>query len=65
MFGPITSVVPAAVLLFVMVRLLPVGNSKLPVARFARLIVCVAVTPEPIVIAVKLLKLTPALDVKL
>ena len=29
-FGPITSVVPAAVLLFVIVRLLPVGNSRLP-----------------------------------
>src|SRR5438874_1967156 len=64
-FGPMTRVVPAAVLLLVMVRLFPAGYSRLPAAILARLIVCVPVTPAATVIAVTLLRLTPALEVRL
>src|SRR5712671_5022873 len=60
-FGPITSDVAANGLLFVIVRLLPLGNSKLPVDTLAKFTTCapelppalllMAVTPESVWLA--------------
>ena len=62
-FGPMTSVVFAEVLVLLIVRSLPDANSKLPPEMPVRLIVCVPVTAGPTTIDVMLLRVWLALDV--
>lgn len=63
--GPMTNVVPAAVLLFVIVKLPKAGASRLPEAMLARLMVCLPVTPAATLIDCTLLRLTPELEVSM
>src|SRR5262245_1054104 len=58
-FGPITSVVPAATLLLVIEKLPADEKRRLPVLTNGRLIVWVPVTPDPTLIAVRLPMICP------